>query len=164
MVRLRHECGGVRLLCWWCWWCSFEEVLSLGLERRGGLAVVDGKRGRRRVSRSTRQDKNKTKGGRERCQASTVDQLPLSPTPAMTRSLNLTPRLRGSFVLPHLQLCRGPSHGTLLSCHQTTTHHPPCKLLCPVPRTAITCANGHVRVPACLHQRMHGGSTRAVFQ
>jgi hypothetical protein len=118
----------------WCRW--------YGKRRReeGGLIVVDGRREEEERINKT------TKGGREG-EASTVDQLPLSPTSAMTRSLT-PPRLRGrNLTYQGLSWDLSSNHdtppGSRLPATSFVLYHVP----------ALPAANGHARVPALTHVR-----------
>jgi hypothetical protein len=136
---------------------TLGKVVSLVCKRRreeGGLIVVDGRREEEERINKT------TKGGREG-EASTVDQLPLSPTSAMTRSLT-PPRLRGRNLTYTLLQRARDFRGTY---HQTTTHHPAAAYL---QRPLFCTTYRHCLPPMAMLEsllsRMYGGRTRTVLQ
>jgi hypothetical protein len=106
------------------------------------LIVVDGRREEEERINKT------TKGGREG-EASTVDQLPLSPTSAMTRSLT-PPRLRGRNLTYIHYSGPGTFVGLIIKPRHTTRQPLTCNVLCSVPRTGIACRQWPCSSP-CSH-------------
>lgn len=112
----------------------------------GGLIIVNGRRGRRREDQ---QDERRPRGARRAPSISSF----IAHFRHDARELNSGPRLRGrSRNLTY----SGPGTccvGVIIKPRHTTRHPPACNVLCSVPRTGITCANGHARVPALTHAR-----------
>lgn len=137
--------------CCWTGGDTLGEVVLLGLKGRreeGVLTVVGGRRGRRREDQ---QDERRPRGARRAPSISSF----IAHFRQMTRSLTSPriPEIAGS--KPHLQPPAGPGtlRGVIIKPRYTTRQPPSCSVLCSVPRTGITCANGHARVPALTHAR-----------
>jgi hypothetical protein len=136
--------------CWACGGRVGEVVLSVWKRRReeGGLIGVDGRRGRRREDQ---QDERRPRGARR---AASINFL-YRPLPPDDAKLKL--RRDCGVVLPHSHTTAQPRdfRGVKLIIKPRHTIRQPlhCRVLCSVPRTGITCANGHARVPARTHAR-----------
>jgi len=128
-----------------------EVVVLLAVKRRRRVLIR-----RRRIGlwigEEEEEEISPTKGGgRQMCEATGAASINFLYRPNDAK-LKSPPSCGGILLLLLLLL--------LLLSSRSTTHH---LFLCPVPRTYITCTNGHVRVPARLLPRMHNGRTRTAL-